>query len=350
MVGLTGASVTNIRPVVDHSQELYQRIRPSQLVHYMYANLHDNLCITNVKSYPTYSNDEITMIPSQEAVVIEKNPLKQELNMHTAASLARATPKSTLPGNSSRSTPVVRLNSGSGRSETPKSRINITQTLTNQQSTPKLDSSNPPFPVDHGVLLLDVRNIEEFNKSHILGSIHYPILHITRDQISTLLYQYKSNEKRHVIIIGDMDVIKGTTTHLYAEQACNALLERGWERVFLLHGGINLFRTRYPHWLVSSLGHVPPLALQQAPHATQTFTQQTRYTPKTQELLQSRDSTQSLYKASFAGYTTDRALPYGNKSSANQSHIQLTDQVEHTDMRYTSAGTTYNTPRQASQL
>ncbi|XP_057365560.1 centrosomal protein of 41 kDa-like [Daphnia carinata] len=92
-------------------------------------------------------------------------------------------------------------------------------------------------------LLLDVRDLDEYNKGHIITAENYPksLLSRANFEIPSLL-KYK-NHPEHVIVVYDEDEI-------LAPQVATTLMERGYDNVFMLSGGLKVAKHCFPHSLV----------------------------------------------------------------------------------------------------
>jgi centrosomal protein CEP41 len=86
-------------------------------------------------------------------------------------------------------------------------------------------------------LLLDLREPEEYDFWRIKESINYPAANIARDKIIPELYRFK-NKSNKLIIVYMSDERKGC-------QAANLFVEKGYDNVFLLSGGIEQFNEEF---------------------------------------------------------------------------------------------------------
>jgi len=92
-------------------------------------------------------------------------------------------------------------------------------------------------------LLLDVRDSEQFKSSHIITAVSYPKTMLSRGNFEiSLLLKYR-NHKEYIIIVYD----ENETT---APQVATTLIERGYNNVFMLSGGLRVAKQCFPHSLV----------------------------------------------------------------------------------------------------
>ncbi|KAF4707291.1 Fanconi anemia group J protein [Perkinsus olseni] len=105
------------------------------------------------------------------------------------------------------------------------------------------------------VLLLDLRSPEDFNVAHIATAISYPAVLLARDRILPEMAKFRTSrglgdskgipasiahEKRaRVMVVYDIDdrAAKNTVT---------AMVQKGWDEVYLLSGGFKEFSSSYP--------------------------------------------------------------------------------------------------------
>jgi len=79
-------------------------------------------------------------------------------------------------------------------------------------------------------LLLDLRDPDEYDLYRIKEALNYPAANIARDKVIPELYRFK-NKSDKLIIVYMGDERKGC-------QAANLFVEKGYENLFLLSGGV----------------------------------------------------------------------------------------------------------------
>jgi len=98
---------------------------------------------------------------------------------------------------------------------------------------------NPDF------VLFDLREEDEFMKSHIATAISYPATNIGRDKFSPELFRMKSQQDKIVIVYHDDDrTCAPFATHL---------VQKGWDNIYVLSGGISEARESYPEIIEGDL-------------------------------------------------------------------------------------------------
>lgn len=88
-------------------------------------------------------------------------------------------------------------------------------------------------------LLLDLRDPEEYEFWRIKEAICFPAQNISRDKVIPELYRFK-NKPDKLIIIYMGDERKGSA-------AANQFVEKGYDNIFLLSGGIEQFNEEFHH-------------------------------------------------------------------------------------------------------
>lgn len=100
--------------------------------------------------------------------------------------------------------------------------------------------TNRPF------LLLDVRESEQYNRSHLVYSVNYPHTRLNRAfdyELSDML-RLKNKEKGIIVVYDDDETI--------ASKSASTLTQRGYDNVFLLSGGLRVAGLKYPESLLVS--------------------------------------------------------------------------------------------------
>merc|ERR1719261_1877359 len=100
---------------------------------------------------------------------------------------------------------------------------------------------NPDF------VLFDLREEDEFMKSHIASALSYPATQIGRDKFSPELFRMKSQRDKIIIVYHEDD----RTCAPFATQ----LVQKAWDNIYVLSGGISEARESYPEIIE---GDLPP--------------------------------------------------------------------------------------------
>jgi len=91
------------------------------------------------------------------------------------------------------------------------------------------------------LVLLDLREEQDFEQCRLPLAVSYPAARINRDQISPELYQCKRNASKLLVVYHDNDQSSAAVATL--------LLQKGWETVYVLSGGFEEMLQSYPEVL-----------------------------------------------------------------------------------------------------
>lgn len=99
-------------------------------------------------------------------------------------------------------------------------------------------------------LILDVRDKDEFDQCHIIGAVHFPIAMLSRtmNNFTREILEYKNCVGR-IIILYDED-------ERLASTAATTMVERGFDNIFIISGGLKVIGQKIPEGLVT--GTMPP--------------------------------------------------------------------------------------------
>ena len=100
---------------------------------------------------------------------------------------------------------------------------------------------------DRPYLILDVREPEDYRKSHLFNARSFPNNFLRRDQSPPELYSFRNKPGMLIIIYCDDERVSRDTAKL--------LVDRGTDNIYLLSGGYNDFVGEYPSYVE---GDIPP--------------------------------------------------------------------------------------------
>ena len=108
-------------------------------------------------------------------------------------------------------------------------------------------------------LLIDVRSNYEYDSAHLILSINHPLSKLSRTVgwESSEMLAYKSHAHWIIIVYADDEV--------ESSEAASLLVQRGYENIFMLSGGLNLIVDKLPNILVTkndNRNFTPDLKLQ----------------------------------------------------------------------------------------
>ena len=100
---------------------------------------------------------------------------------------------------------------------------------------------------DRPYLILDVREPEDFRKSHLFNARNFPNNYLRRDQAPPELYTFRNKPGMLIIIYCDDERI--------SRESAKLLVDRGTDNIYLLSGGYNDFVKEFPSFVE---GDLPP--------------------------------------------------------------------------------------------
>jgi centrosomal protein CEP41 len=98
---------------------------------------------------------------------------------------------------------------------------------------------NKPF------LILDVRDEEAFEQCHLMDARNFPASNIRHDKMTAEILSYK-NRDGHLIVLYDED-------ERNAAPAATALVQKGFDNIYLLSGGLRKIVDNAPHMVEGDL-------------------------------------------------------------------------------------------------
>jgi len=145
-------------------------------------------------------------------------------------------------------------------------------------------------------LLLDVRDPEEFEKCHIVGALNYPAIKLRRDQYLPELYTFKNKENKVMIVYDDDGYSK------LGIDATTSFIQKLFNNVVLLSGGLIGMAERYPHRICGILPVAPSSPSQSRPSTAMSL----------KSNVSSMSNVSSAAKVKPPSSATGRRLPLGH--------------------------------------
>eukprot|EP01138_Halocafeteria_seosinensis_P001910 gb/GECG01001956.1/.p1 GENE.gb/GECG01001956.1/~~gb/GECG01001956.1/.p1 ORF type:complete len:285 (+),score=27.77 gb/GECG01001956.1/:1-855(+) len=87
-------------------------------------------------------------------------------------------------------------------------------------------------------LLVDARDKEAYDQCHLMEAINFPAILLNRDKIDYQIMQYKNKPDCCIVIYDENESV--------APSVAGKLVERGYENVYLLTGGLRVVAKKYP--------------------------------------------------------------------------------------------------------
>jgi centrosomal protein CEP41 len=102
-----------------------------------------------------------------------------------------------------------------------------------------------PYDVTCPYLLLDIRDRDEYDQCHIIPALSYSKAYLSRatNYESKEMLQFKNREGKIIVLYDEDEKI--------APIAASTLVQRGYDNVFLLSGGLKVASKLFPHGLIS---------------------------------------------------------------------------------------------------
>ena len=92
---------------------------------------------------------------------------------------------------------------------------------------------------DKPYLLLDLRPKEDFSTCHLVDAAHFPVHLLHQDKVTPELFRYRGRSDAIIVLYDD----EGTSL---APAAATAFVQKGYENVRVLHGGLKAAVAKHP--------------------------------------------------------------------------------------------------------
>ncbi|XP_069141222.1 centrosomal protein of 41 kDa-like isoform X2 [Argopecten irradians] len=141
-----------------------------------------------------------------------------------------------------RRSPVNTSRSGGG-GDTERTRSKLQDVISGEGEIPEEKPQQIPKVHDCPYLLLDVRDSDYFKQCHIITAKSYPSAMLSRSvNFDTKeMYAYKNQEGKIIIVYDEDETI--------AHTAATTLVQRGYDNLFLLSGGMRVAYKTFPEGL-----------------------------------------------------------------------------------------------------
>mmetsp|Transcript_6768 Transcript_6768/g.10557 ORF Transcript_6768/g.10557 Transcript_6768/m.10557 type:complete len:247 (+) Transcript_6768:30-770(+) len=124
-----------------------------------------------------------------------------------------------------------------------------------------VDASQSDVRYNLHYLLLDVRNVEEYDKYHITSAFNHPSQKLFHVNCFTAdIIRYKNHAERIIIVCDDDEKVSGP--------AARTIAEKGVDNVYLLSGGITKFLEKFPDLVQGDVPKPPPSTAKTAKSAS----------------------------------------------------------------------------------
>ncbi|ORX82391.1 hypothetical protein BCR32DRAFT_292705 [Anaeromyces robustus] len=109
------------------------------------------------------------------------------------------------------------------------------------------DDITKEINLDNPILLLDVRNSQDYMQYHIKGAINYPHTYLFRgaNQYSNEIIKYKNKNDKLIIVYDENERL--------AQKVAQGLMERNILNCFMFSGGLIAMLREYPEYIVGKI-------------------------------------------------------------------------------------------------
>ncbi|CAF2085375.1 unnamed protein product [Rotaria magnacalcarata] len=199
--------------------EIFKRMKVSTLIQLI-------IQVADINSFENLKNGEDDPSASQRTLTADTDRPQTQDSVRSIAS-SRSTLQSVIRG----------VGEMDAYNNYRNSYTNTPQTPTSEQ----IDLAYKECPY----LIVDLRDKDEFNTNHIVSAHHYPAPMLSRctNNESKELLIYK-NQKGKIIILYDED-------ERMAPRAATIMIERGYNNLFLLSGGLKYAVKKFPRGLIT---------------------------------------------------------------------------------------------------
>eukprot|EP00516_Mucochytrium_quahogii_P009209 CAMPEP_0203770058 /NCGR_PEP_ID=MMETSP0099_2-20121227/2567_1 /ASSEMBLY_ACC=CAM_ASM_000209 /TAXON_ID=96639 /ORGANISM=" , Strain NY0313808BC1" /LENGTH=281 /DNA_ID=CAMNT_0050667087 /DNA_START=82 /DNA_END=927 /DNA_ORIENTATION=+ len=192
----------------------------------------------------------------------------------------------------------------------------------------KSEDSQRPETSGSSLLLLDLRELSDYRTCHIKTAVSYPIVNINQDRFTMDMYRFK-NKQGKIIVVYDDD-------ERTASNGATVLVERGFENVRLLSGGLTIFGNMLGHLLEGEL----PEHLVKKKTISPTGSTATRRSERRRRRHDGASSPRESYPGSVSGFSTtssvvshrstfSRAPRWKSDASTTQQHKEILARMQH---------------------
>jgi len=257
---------SKVENVVDTGNNLRKELERLEEVHQFYKFRNDEVFrrvnINNlVRLLVEQTKLEYQMCPGLEGMTIEQElngsheDTASEFNDSATEELdfdVNDEPVNTEPDNAEDIRSVIHSNySGTARQSKAGSRVGTARSVTSvAMGVGEMDKediiSNKEIKLARPFLLLDVREPDEFMRSHLVYSDTYQHIRLNRafDYETKEMLRLKNRPGAIIVLYDDDESL--------ASRCATTLTQRGYDNVFLLSGGMRVAKMKYPESLVVS--------------------------------------------------------------------------------------------------
>jgi rhodanese-related sulfurtransferase len=107
-----------------------------------------------------------------------------------------------------------------------------------------IDEDNMNLSRDTNFLIIDFRDEADYRRCHIQDALSFPAIRIRRDQWTAEIARFKNQPDKVIIVYDDTGFAPSSI------ETATSFVEKGFDNIMLLSGGIKHFATKYPDRLI----------------------------------------------------------------------------------------------------
>jgi rhodanese-related sulfurtransferase len=113
----------------------------------------------------------------------------------------------------------------------------------------KENNKSKPKKKDRPYLILDIRDVDDYKRGRILSSRSYPAALLSRSVNfeSKDMLKFKNVEGKLIVVVDEDESL--------AARFATTLIQRGYDNVFVLSGGLRVAAIKFPDQLIATLTH-----------------------------------------------------------------------------------------------
>lgn len=135
--------------------------------------------------------------------------------------------------------------SESGMSNSP-SKFSVMSFMTNTTTM------STQFDPSTELLLVDIRDRDEYAKYHIDGALNFPMANLRRDAFTSVFYEFKNRPGKIIVIYSELEDTRQIT-------AAKLFTEKRFENSYMLSGGLKYFSQKFQNRIKPELpAHLKP--------------------------------------------------------------------------------------------
>lgn len=286
------------------------------------GNLDTGLTVRNVKPLSTR---EFLRRQNEIFGRMRSRDLADRLHVDPALSLYEAGPRTGKGAPESKTEPDSRQELHESKASSPTE----AEAKAGAEAAPAL--ATPALAAPQSVLLLDLREFEDFKACRIKTAASYPLVNVNQDRFTADMYRFKNKEGKDIVVYSDDERV--------ASAGAKCLAERGFSNVSILTGGLRVFGNAQAHLLDGALPERLVVAQVVSPTESAATRREQRRRRRSAE-LEASGGASTIYAGSVSGCsiassftqrsTFARAPRWKEERGAAQQHREMVARMHNT--------------------